>query len=53
LDYSYHNVIVDDGTIYNFKTKKRIHFLKIKNLINRFVDHESVVCSSTLVDRPT
>jgi hypothetical protein len=23
---SYHNTIVDDGNLYNFKTKKQIHF---------------------------
>jgi len=25
---SYHNIIVDDGKIYNLKIMKRIHFLK-------------------------
>jgi hypothetical protein len=26
----YHNIIVDDGKIYNFKIFKQIHFLKKK-----------------------
>jgi hypothetical protein len=26
--YSYHDIIVDNGKIYNFKIEKRIHFSK-------------------------
>jgi hypothetical protein len=28
IQYSYHNIIVDDAKIYNWKFEKRIHFLK-------------------------
>jgi hypothetical protein len=32
LGYTPNNMIVDDGKIYNFKVKERIHFLKKKIL---------------------
>jgi hypothetical protein len=31
--YSYHDIIVDNGKIYNFKIEKRIHFLGKKNYL--------------------